>query len=89
MKLNMRSLDNITWERLINENAVTYPSLSKDDPGQAIVFGNGFPRQMDALASLSEYNPPDDVPDSNTYDIDDRPSARTLAYWFNDPTSQW
>jgi formate dehydrogenase major subunit len=23
---------------------VTYPSLSPDDPGQAIVFGDGFPR---------------------------------------------
>ena len=39
MKLNMRSLDNITWERLENEGAVTYPSLSFDDPGQSIVFG--------------------------------------------------
>ena len=43
MKLNMRSLDNITWKRLEIENAVTYPSLSEDDPGQAIVFGTGFP----------------------------------------------
>jgi formate dehydrogenase major subunit len=24
---------------------VTYPSLSPDDPGQAIVFGDGFPRR--------------------------------------------
>ena len=24
------------------ENAVTYPSLSEEDPGQAIVFGDGF-----------------------------------------------
>ncbi|MGB0504678.1 MAG: formate dehydrogenase subunit alpha [Pikeienuella sp.] len=44
MKKGMKSLDNITWERLEGENVVTYPSLSPEDPGQAIVFGDGFPR---------------------------------------------
>ena len=44
MKLSMHSLDNITWERLEKE-AVTYPSLHENDPGQAIVFGDGFPRK--------------------------------------------
>ncbi len=43
MKLNMGSLDNITWDRLEGES-VTYPSLSPEDPGQPIVFGDGFPR---------------------------------------------
>lgn len=43
MKRNMASLDNITWDRLAQENAVTYPSLSETDPGQAIVFSEGFP----------------------------------------------
>ena len=45
MKKSMASLNNITWERLENENAVTYPSLSPEDPGQAIVFGDSFPRE--------------------------------------------
>jgi formate dehydrogenase major subunit len=40
----MGSLSNITWDRLASENAVTYPSLSPEDPGQPIVFGDGFPR---------------------------------------------
>ena len=44
MKLSMKSLDNITWERLAAENVVTYPSLDETDPGQPIVFGDGFPR---------------------------------------------
>ncbi len=44
MKQTMKSLDNITWERLEREGAVTYPSLSPEDPGQPIVFGSGFPR---------------------------------------------
>ena len=45
MKLSMPSLDHITWERLEAENAVGYPSLADDDPGQAVVFGDGFPRE--------------------------------------------
>jgi formate dehydrogenase major subunit len=45
MKLNMKSLNNITWDRLSVENAVTYPSLSPQDPGQPIVFSDGFPRE--------------------------------------------
>ena len=44
MKRTMKSFDNITWDRLAQENAVTYPSLSPEDPGQPIVFGSGFPR---------------------------------------------
>ena len=44
MKLSMKSLDNITWDRLAAENVVTYPSLDETDPGQPIVFGDGFPR---------------------------------------------
>src|SRR5690606_33353262 len=44
MKRAMPSLDNITWERLEREHSVTYPSLAPDDPGQPVVFGEGFPR---------------------------------------------
>ena len=44
MKLSMKSLDNISWDRLAAENVVTYPSLDETDPGQSIVFGDGFPR---------------------------------------------
>ncbi|WP_193143198.1 formate dehydrogenase subunit alpha [Meridianimarinicoccus sp. MJW13] len=44
MTRGMKSLDNITWQRLEAEGAVTYPSLSPEDPGQAVVFGDGFPR---------------------------------------------
>ena len=42
MKASMKSLNNITWDRLESEGAVTYPSLSPEDPGQAIVFGDRF-----------------------------------------------
>ena len=43
MKLAMPSLDNITWERLERENSVTYPCDAEDQPGNEIVFGDGFP----------------------------------------------
>src|SRR5713101_4673841 len=43
MKLAMPSLDNITWERLLREDSVTYPCDAEDLPGNEIVFGAGFP----------------------------------------------
>jgi formate dehydrogenase major subunit len=39
----MPSLNNITWERLERESAVTYPCDAPDAPGQEIVFGDRFP----------------------------------------------
>jgi formate dehydrogenase major subunit len=43
MKLAMPSLNNITWERLLREDSVTYPCDAEDQPGNEIVFGAGFP----------------------------------------------
>ena len=43
MELAMPSLDNITWERLLREDSVTYPCDAEDRPGNEIVFGAGFP----------------------------------------------
>ena len=65
MKLNMASLNNITWERL-ETSAVTYPSLSPEDPGQPIVFGDAFPR-ADGRAKFTPASviPPDEVPDAD------------------------
>ena len=80
MKLNMRSLDNITWDRLSSENAVTYPSLSEEDPGQAIVFGDGFPRQ-DGRARFTPASviAPDDTPDADYPMI--LTTGRQLDHW--------
>lgn len=80
MKHNMKSLDNITWERLENENAVTYPSLSETDPGQAIVFADGFPRP-DGRARFTPASiiAPDDVPDAEYPMI--LTTGRQLEHW--------
>ncbi len=65
MKQVMGSLDNITWERL-ERTAVTYPSLSPDDPGQAIVFAEGFPRpEGRGRFTPAAIVPPDEVPDAD------------------------
>ena len=80
MKLNMASLDNITWDRLSAENAVTYPSLSPEDPGQAIVFGDGFPRTDGrAKSTPASVIAPDDVPDADYPMI--LTTGRQLEHW--------
>ena len=61
-------------------NAVTYPSLSKDDPGQEIVFGTGFPRQNGrARFTPASIIPPDDVPDTDYPMI--LTTGRQLEHW--------
>ena len=80
MKLNMASFDNITWDRLARENAVTYPSLSETDPGQAIVFGDGFPRpEGRAKFTPAAIVAPDDVPDAAYPMI--LTTGRQLEHW--------
>ena len=80
MKQTMKSLDNITWDRLEGENAVTYPSLSPEDPGQPIVFGDGFPRpEGRARFTPASVIPPDDVPDADYPMI--LTTGRQLEHW--------
>jgi formate dehydrogenase major subunit len=80
MKLVMNSFDNITWSRLENENAVTYPSLSPTDPGQPIVFGDGFPRaEGRARFSPAGYKPPAEEPDAEYPMV--LTTGRQLEHW--------
>ncbi|WP_170465642.1 formate dehydrogenase subunit alpha [Ruegeria arenilitoris] len=79
MKLTMESLNNITWERLETES-ITYPSLSETDPGQSIVFGDGFPR-TDGKARFTPASiiPPDEAPDEDYPMI--ATTGRQLEHW--------
>ncbi|MDE0591122.1 formate dehydrogenase subunit alpha [Halocynthiibacter sp. C4] len=80
MAINMRSLDNITWERLESQNAVTYPSLSHDDPGQAIVFADAFPRDNErAKFTPADVIAPDESPDAEYPMI--LTTGRQLEHW--------
>ena len=80
MKSVMPSLDNITWDRLWAESAVTYPCEAPDKPGMDIVFGEGFPTP-DGRAKLvpASIVPPDEQPD------DEYPmvltTGRQLEHW--------
>ena len=76
----MKSLDNITWSRLEKEGSVTYPSLSPEDPGQAIVFGDGFPREGGrAKFTPASIIPPDEIPDEEYPFI--LITGRQLEHW--------
>ena len=87
MKLSMPSLDHITWERLEAENAVGYPSLADDDPGQAVVFGDGFPRE----GGRARFTPARVTPPARgarrrlSLRPDHRAAARALAHRLDDP----
>jgi formate dehydrogenase major subunit len=43
MRKCMPSIKGITWERLLREDAVTYPCESEDRPGAEVLFGDRFP----------------------------------------------
>ena len=45
MKQVMMSLNNITWDRLEDEDCVTFPCDAPDKPGNDVIFTNGFPTQ--------------------------------------------
>ena len=80
MTRSMKSLANITWDRLADESAVTYPSLTPQDPGQPIVFGDGFPR-ANGRAKFTPANliAPDELPDAEYPMI--MTTGRQLEHW--------
>ena len=79
MARTMSSLTNITWERLERE-AVTYPSLTPDDPGQAIMFADGFPRETGrAKFTPASVIAPDETPDADYPMV--LTTGRQLEHW--------
>jgi len=76
----MPSLDNITWERLERESSVIYPCPEPDHPGEAVVFGDGFPTKSGRAKLVpADILPPAEVPD------DEYPlvlmTGRQLEHW--------
>ncbi|MFV2091618.1 MAG: molybdopterin oxidoreductase family protein, partial [Hyphomicrobiales bacterium] len=80
MKRGMASLDNISWQRLETESAVTYPCSAPDRPGEAIVFADRFPTD-DGLGRLvpADILPPDEMPDADYPMI--LTTGRQLEHW--------
>ncbi len=80
MEQVMPSLSNITWDRLERQNAVTYPSLSPEDPGQSVVFGDGFPRAGGrAKFTPASILPPAEEPDADYPMV--LTTGRQLEHW--------
>jgi formate dehydrogenase major subunit len=65
MRALMPSIAGLSWARLRREGAVTYPVASEDDPGQSVVFTDGFPTAS-GRASLvgAVLTPPAEQPDA-------------------------
>ena len=76
----MPSLDNIVWDRVERESAVTYPSDAPDQPGHDVVFDKGFPRPggFGKLVS-AKLQPPDETPDHDYPFI--LTTGRMLEHW--------
>jgi formate dehydrogenase major subunit len=76
----MPSLDNISWDRLDKEGAVTYPSDAPDKPGHDVVFGDGFPRPGGVGKLVAaKLTPPDEQPDAEYPMI--LTTGRQLEHW--------
>jgi formate dehydrogenase major subunit len=76
----MPSFANITWERLEREDAVTYPCHGPDQPGEAIVFGDGFPREGGrGLFVPAHIIDPDEIPDADYPMV--LTTGRQLEHW--------
>jgi formate dehydrogenase major subunit len=76
----MPSLDNISWERIERESAVTYPSDAPDKPGHDVVFDKGFPRPGGfGKLVAAKLQPPDEEPDAEYPFI--LTTGRQLEHW--------
>jgi formate dehydrogenase major subunit len=76
----MPSLKNISWDRLVREESVTYPVDGPDVPGNEILFAEGFPTN-DGRAHIVPAGlvPPDEVPDADYPLV--LTTGRMLEHW--------
>ena len=76
----MPSLDNITWQRLLDESSVTYPCDAPSMPGNDIVFEDGFPTASGKGKIVpARLIPPDELPDNEFPMI--LTTGRQLEHW--------
>jgi len=76
----MPSLDNISWDRVERESAVTYPADAPDKPGRDVVFDKGFPRPGGfGKLVAAKLQPPAETPDHEFPFI--LTTGRQLEHW--------
>jgi formate dehydrogenase major subunit len=80
MAAAMPSLRNISWDRIEREESVIYPAKAPDEPGDEIVFTNGFPT-ADGRGRIvpADLLPPDEVPDHEFPMV--LTTGRLLEHW--------
>ena len=65
MRALMPSIAGLPWTRLRREGAVTYPVGREDEPGQEVVFVDGFPTASGRATLVgAALTPPDEQPDA-------------------------
>jgi len=80
MRQAMDSIAGMTWDRLENEDSLTYPLENIGDPGEPIIFTDGFPTDSGRGRFVpAEYIHADEMPD------DEYPlvfiTGRQLEHW--------
>ena len=80
MRLVMPSLTGISWQRLLDEGAVTYPCADENSEGQDIIFGDRFPTESGrGRMTPAEILPPDETPDDEFPIV--LTTGRLLEHW--------
>ena len=80
MRSTMSSIKGISWQRLLNEDAITYPCADEKDMGKAVIFGDGFPTNNKRAKLVPiDLLPPNEVPDAE-YPIL-LTTGRLLEHW--------
>ncbi|MFT7661234.1 MAG: formate dehydrogenase major subunit, partial [Gammaproteobacteria bacterium] len=80
MRSMMPSLTGITWDRLTENDSVTYPCKDANDPGQQVVFVDSFP-MPDGKAKLvpAKHITADELPDAEYPFV--LMTGRKLEHW--------
>lgn len=80
MRQAMTSIAGMTWDRLEAEDSLTYPLENIGDPGEPIIFKQGFPSKSGKGRFVpAEYIQADEMPDDNYPLI--FITARLLEHW--------
>ena len=80
MRSTMASIAGISWDRLVRDSAVTYPCANENDPGQPVVFGDGFPTLSRRGKMVpADVIPPAELPDAQYPMI--LSTGRQLEHW--------
>ncbi|MGJ7914386.1 formate dehydrogenase subunit alpha [Massilia sp. LXY-6] len=84
MRRLMPSIAGITWQRLEQDGAVTYPCAAEGDPGQPVVFMEEFPRGLGDERGRARFVPADIIPANERPDADYPMvliTGRQLEHW--------